>query len=71
MIIAIFGFGSAGAQTKAPSSPVEKIDTDNDGALDFDELKAGVADLFKTLETDARRMLRQTKSPAGLPGFFY
>lgn len=47
------GLGSVCAQAKASSSPVEKIDTDNDGTIDLTEIKASAEGLFSTLEKDA------------------
>lgn len=47
------GLGSICAQAKASSSPVEKIDTDNDGTIDLNEIKASADGLFSTLEKDA------------------
>jgi hypothetical protein len=47
------GLGSVCAQAKASSSPVEKIDTDNDGTIDLTEIKASADSVFSTLEKDA------------------
>lgn len=52
-IAMVFGLGSVSAQAKSGSSPVEKIDTDNDGTIDLNEIKASVESVFATLEKDA------------------
>ena len=52
-ISAILAHGSADAAPKAASAPIQKLDTDNDGTLDLNEIKSSVDNLFTSLEKDA------------------
>jgi Ca2+-binding EF-hand superfamily protein len=45
--------GAVSAQAKSASSSVGKIDTDNDGTVDLNEIKASVGNLFTSLEKDS------------------
>lgn len=49
---AIFAHQSACAAPKSSPSPIQKMDGDNDGTLDLNEIKATVDNLFNSLEKD-------------------
>jgi Ca2+-binding EF-hand superfamily protein len=50
---ALLALNTCNVQAKSVSSPVEKIDTDNDGTIDLNEIKASAGNLFTSLEKDS------------------
>ncbi len=53
VLSALLANGTIAVQAKSTSSPIEKIDTDNDGTINLNEMKASTGVLFTSLEKDA------------------
>ena len=49
----LLAFGAVSAQAKSASSSVGKIDTDNDGTVDLNEIKTSAGNVFTSLEKDS------------------
>ena len=50
---ALLAFSTFNVQAKSVSSPVEKIDIDNDGTIDLNEIKTSAGNVFTSLEKDS------------------